>query len=493
MATTTAPVHSDPQCLPFLSAESIDPLRDGDNYKMMVLRFSHNTTEEDVDRHFLRTALDLGINVPQDPRRTLDLVSNNVAALDLTSAPTDLRPPPSSTSDSTHQTSRSSSEQRGHANTSSSTSASVTSAPSSVRSNLSHKSSYTKIKRGIRSVLKRRKTIDAPLPTLPLPIAAIKTLRPTPPHRSATVEHAPSNHVANRTSATAYANSTSRPLVHIPSGSPVYRNDDPVAIYRSLSNPRLKQLRRSQLDEHNRFIHFEADQRRVMHSRHAERVRRVLDDYPWKVEAAKVRHAERLSSLEHRHLSAEVDLERQLETERQACDTRLKHMQAYCNPRSVVKGMPHRVVTKQHYQQLQQQYHERSGIDNLHASRINVLRERQGKQVERIMGKQENELKELELDLAGKMQQLEVSRQADENILQREFSERRKRLTSRWSLAEAIERKKIENETGEAYAPLPPIDWDDPHRGFEEPEEIIDSDLVRDARLAYDASTLNMF
>ncbi|KAL8763606.1 MAG: hypothetical protein Q9184_000605 [Pyrenodesmia sp. 2 TL-2023] len=493
MATTRAAVHFDPQCLPFLSAEAIDPLHDGDNYKMIVLRFSHNTTEADVDCHFLRTALDLGINVPQDPNTTLDLVSNNAAALDLTSAPTDLRPPPSSTSDSTHPASRSSSEQRGHEKTSSSTSASMTSAPSSVHSNFSHKSSYTKIKRGIRSALKRRKTIDAPLPTLPLPIAAIKTLRPPPSHRSVTVDHALSAQVAKQPSATACPNASSRLLIHVPSGSPAHRNDDPVAIYRSLSNPRLKQLRRSQLDEHDRFIRFEADQRRVMHSRQAERVRKVLDDYPWKVEAAKVRHTERLSSLEHRHLSAEVDLERQLEIERQACDTRLKHMQAYCNPRSIVKGMPHRVVTKQHYQQLQQQYHERSGIDNLHASRINVLRERQGKQVERIMGKQENELKELELDLAGRMQQLEVSRQADGDILQREFSDRRKRLTSRWSLAEAIERKKIENETGEAYAPLPPIDWDDPRRQPEEVEEVIDSELVRDARMAYDASTLNMF
>lgn len=59
----------DPQCLPSFSAESTDPLQDGDDYKMMVLHFSHDTTEEEVDRHFLRAALDLGITVPQDPSK----------------------------------------------------------------------------------------------------------------------------------------------------------------------------------------------------------------------------------------------------------------------------------------------------------------------------------------------------------------------------------------------------------------------------------------
>ncbi|KAL8897192.1 MAG: hypothetical protein Q9207_007336 [Kuettlingeria erythrocarpa] len=496
MATTKPPVRSDPQCLPLLSADSIDPLQDSEDYKMMVLRFTHNITEEDVDRQFLRTALDLGINVPQDPKTTLDLVTKNVSALNLTSAPADLYPPPSRTSDSTHPTSCGSSEQRGHTKASSVTSGSMTSAPSSIHSDVSRKSSYTKIKKGILrfTALKRSKTADAPLPPLPLPIAAIRALRPPPPPRSATVDHVSSSHVAQKPIATVYSDASSRQLASVPSGPPPRRNDDPVAVYRSLSNPLLKQLRRSQLDEHSRFIRFEADQRRVMHSRQAARERRVLDDYPQKVEAAKVRHAEALASLEHRHLSAEVDLERTLDIERQACNTRLKHMQAYCNPRPIIKGMPSRVVTKQHYQQLEQQYHERNGIDNLHASRINVLRERQGKQVERIMGKQENELQDLELNLANKMRQLEEARQVDENTLRREFSERRKRLTSRWSLAEAIERKKLEKETGESYAPLPPIDWDDPQRGTEEVDEMmIDSDLVRDARMAYDASMSNMF
>ncbi|KAL8651215.1 MAG: hypothetical protein Q9210_003387 [Variospora velana] len=487
-----APSFPNPQCLPSFSTESTDPLQDGDDYKMMVLHFSHDTTEEEVDRQFLRAAIDLGINVPQDPKTTLELVTKNVSALDLSSsAPSEYHPPPSRTSNSC-----SSSEQRGHTKTSSMTSASMTSPPSSINSALSQKSSYTKIRKGIQrfSTLRRRKTIDAPAPPIPLPIAAIKTLRPSPPLRPTTADHVATK-LSTREPVSRLAPRTApNPMVHVPSGSPLPRSDDSAARLRSAQHPRLKQLRWAQLEEQTRFIRFEVDQRRVMHSRQAERERRVLEEYPQKVHATKDRHAETLSSIEHRHLSAEVDLERALEVERQACDTRLKHMQAYCNPRSVVKGMPNRVVTKQHYQQLEQQYHERSVIDNLHASRINVLREKQGKQLERIMGKHEAELKEMELQLAHDVQQLQSALRSDEQILQHEFSERRKRLTSRWSLAEAIERKKMEKETGEPYAPLPTIEWDDPQQSREENEEPVDDQMARNARMAYDTSRrLNVF
>ena len=166
-------------------------------------------------------------------------------------------------------------------------------------------------------------------------------------------------------------------------------------------------------------------------------------------------------SLEHRHLSAEVDLNKALELERQGCETRLKHMQAYCNPESNIEGMPSRVVSRKDYHQLEQQYHIRNGMDNLHKSRINVLREKQGKQLERIIAKQEAELESLSSNYRKEMADLETSYQSEEQELRREFKARGKRLISRWALTEAIERRKIENRTGESYGPLPPIPWPD--------------------------------
>ncbi|KAL8772946.1 MAG: hypothetical protein Q9209_001966 [Squamulea sp. 1 TL-2023] len=477
-----------PGIQPSLLHESSGFTFNDDEYKMMVLRFSHNTTEDEVDRQFLRTALDLGINVPQDPTTTLELVTKNVSALDLGFTQSEFHPPPSPTSDSTHPTSCSSSEQCGHTKTSSLASSSMTSAPSSIDSTLSRKSSYTKIRSGLRrlSSLKRRKIIDAAVPPIPIPVAAIKTLRPLAQHCSATVDK-----VAYET---APGSPVERSPTRIPpdlcpsqpSPSQDNQHDDINARHRSTNDPQLKQLRWSQLDEQRRFVCFEAHQHRLMRSRQDGTGKRLLDEHPHKVEAIQARHIEALSTLENRHLSAEIDLERTLELERQACATRLKHMQAYCSPRS------NRIVTQQHHRQLDQQYHVRNGMENLHASRINVLREKQGKSRERIMAKQELEVEQMDKELAITLQKLETTCQLETQMLTEEFAERWKRLVSRWSLAEAILRKRLEKEIGEAYGSLPPMVWNDRQREDGENEDPIDDELARHARMAYDASSLNM-
>ena len=233
------------------------------------------------------------------------------------------------------------------------------------------------------------------------------------------------------------------------------------ARHRSINNTQLRRLRASQIEEQNRFVRFEDDQYRLMHFKQDERKRSLLDRFTEQEKLLQDRHAEALVSLEHRHLSAEVDLNRTLELERQGCETRLRHMQAYCNPRSTVEGMPSRVVTKKDYHQLEQQYHTRNGMDNLHKARINVLREKQGKQLERISAKQEAELVSLAEDYRKQMIELEASFQAEETHLQREFAARKKRLLGRWALTEAIERRKLENTTSETYGPLPEVLWPD--------------------------------
>ncbi|KAI4253079.1 MAG: hypothetical protein LQ352_003923 [Teloschistes flavicans] len=460
----------------------------------MVLRFSHGTTEEEVDRHFLRTALELGINVPQDPKTTLELVTKNVSALDPNPAPPEHRQSPSRTSDSTHPTSSTSSSGEPR-HTKSASLTSMTSPPSSINSALSHKSSYTKIRKGIRriSTLRRRKTIDAQIP--PIPIAAITALRPPPPHRPATVDQFPSAAIPRKPVPPPTPEGSPSPPVRVPITTPKYQPCDAAARERSLHHPQLKKLRWSQIDEQRRFVRFEADQYRLMRSRQLDTEQRLLDEHPQRLKTLQQRHVDALATLEHRHLSAEVDLERTLEIERQACGTRLKHMQAYCNPRHKIEGMPNRVVTKQQYRQLEQQRYVWDGIDNLHAARINVLREKQAKQLERVTGKQEAELEAMDLELSQKMQRLEERCRKEGEMLNGEFSERRRRLVKRWDLAEAIQRRRLENETGESYGALPAIEWEDDKREEEEEEEDVDGQLakeVRDSKIVYDAATLDM-
>ena len=473
--------------------------KENDTYRMMVLRFENGLTEEDVDQQFLQMALDLGINVPRDPKTTLDIVTNNVSAFSLTSAPSDTQPPPSRNSHSTHPPSDSSSEQR-PTKASSVATISLTSAASSLHSATSNTSSYTKIKKSLRriSAIRRRKTIDSPIPALPFAVHTMQALKPATPVRPA-LQQRPVSHESFpvRTS------SRSAPVLRIPDVPPQIRpiprspseeqyQENMAARHRSMNHTQLKRLRASQIDEQNRFTRFENDQYRLLHFKQDERKRSLLDRFTEQEKEMQDRQAEALVSLEHRHLSAEVDLNKTLGLEKQGCETRLRHMQAYCNTQSSVEGMPRRVVTKKDYHHLEQQYHIRNGMDNLHQARINVLREKQGKQLERIMAKQEAQLVALADDYRKQMIGLEASFRVEESQLQNEFAARKKRLLDRWALSEAIERRKLENETGDLYGSLPEVHW--PSRSSNERQYLQEEedDLARDAGIALDVSRMSM-
>lgn len=464
-----------------------------ESYKMMVLRFENGLSEEDVDKKFLRMALNLGINVPQDAKTTLDIVTSNVDGLTLASSPTESRPPPSQSSQSTHPPSDSSSEPQYHTKASSVTTASIASVASSFDSATSHRSSYRLIKRGIRrlSTLQRRRKIDEPIPGLHSYMSSTSVLRPHSQASSITADTVQAT-ILPPESVAVPSSSVSPAEGPPPPQSPDEQDQEDVAAReRSLHNLRLQRLRTSQLGEQSRFICFEADQYRLMRLRQVETKQEALNRHKAREKAARDKHTEALSSLEHRHLSAEVDLCRALQLEKQACETRLRHMEAYCHPTSKVDGMPIRVVTRKDHQQLTLQYHVRHGMDNLHAARINVLREKQGKQLERVSAKQDQELETLAANFESETANLDQDFKAEEEGLQAEFSERKKRLVARWLLAEAIERRKLENETGETYGPLPALEWPDSASRSEESEETLER-FTHDAVVAYDAASLGM-
>ena len=465
-----------------------------ESYKVMVLRFENGLSEEDVDEQFLRMALNLGINVPQDPKTTLDIVTSNIGGLALTSTPIEAQPPPSQYSQFTHPPSDSSSEQQHPTKISSVTTTSVASVASSFDSATSRRSSYRLIKRGIRrlSTLHRRRTVDVPVYNLPSYISSSSAPRPSLQARSLTIETCldisdPPEPVEIPPYSPSPTRTPPAPL------RPEERNEEcPAARDRSLHNPQLQRLRTSQLGEQSRFIRFEADQHRLMRLKQIEIKQAAFDRYKTRENAAQDRHVKALSTLEHRHLSAEIDLCQTLQLEKQACETRLRHMEAYCNPRSKVDGMPNRTVTKKDFHQLTQQYHVRNGMDNLHAARINVLREKQGKQLEKVAAKQELEVQTLAEDLQIENANFEARSKAEEDGLQTEFAERKKRLVARWLLAEAIERRKLENETGEIYGSLPAMEWPDSTSKGEELEQETLKGFARDTIMAYDAATLGM-
>ncbi|CAF9939068.1 MAG: hypothetical protein ALECFALPRED_007969 [Alectoria fallacina] len=486
---------------------------DDETYRLMVLRF--HQTEDEVDRNFLQTALDLGINIPQEPKTTLDLITSNVATLDLNpTLPEPHQLSPSPASESAHTASDSSIEQMRNGKTPSLTATSITSA--SMSSASSYKSNYGKVRKGFRRIsrLHRRKTMAVPVPVPAVPLRTssmlhlsrpglepraitadqISTICDSQPH-AITTNQIQTLSIPRKQVSSAAHNAPPPSTPPVPLSPPLRSPEEETmetlsARRRSISNPALKKLRTTQLQEQLRFISFEASQHRLMRTKQLQHKRDALSQYQEQERDTHSRHTDALSSLETRHLTAEVDLQRTLQLERQACDTRLKHMQAYCNPRSTVAGMPSRVVTKSDYRQLEQQYHIRNGMDNLNASRINVLREKQGKQQERIVAKQETELEALESSFERQNEELEAKFREEEIQLQQEFAERKKRLVRRWTLAEAIERRKLEQAMGETFEPLPSITWSSDEGGRGKEKERALEGPGKDMNLAYDAMNM---
>ncbi|MCJ1396254.1 hypothetical protein MMC18_009143 [Xylographa bjoerkii] len=440
------------------------PVERDEVYNMQVLSLDFGRTEDDLDQHFLLTALNLGITVPQDPVTTLGIIADNLSALAISSDKSNSFDEPGRTSESTQSTSCSSSQQHlSPTNASSSTTASIPSAPGSIISSTTKTSSIVKIRKGLRrlSTFTRRKTVGSAIPTILIPTTTIGVQRHE--SRPATADAARPVSISRmrvqsaRTSVSLPepgASRRSRPKTII---EEVESEEMRYARERSNRDPRLQRVRLHQLEEQDRFLRFEAEQNRLVQLRKVESRRSIVDRYQKMQDNLRERHVEIMADLEHRHLTAELDLSRALQAERRACETRLRHMDAYCNGRTA--GMPRRKITEEDFKKLEQQYHIRSGMKSLHSARINVLREKQAKQLERIQAKQDNELSSSTSSMNTELQIHESQFHGEELDLQQDFWDRKKRILARWALAEAIERRKLEHETGQLFAPLPPIPW----------------------------------
>ncbi|MCJ1437264.1 hypothetical protein MMC27_006650 [Xylographa pallens] len=440
------------------------PVERDEIYNMQVLSLDFGKTEDDLDQHFLVTALNLGITIPQAPTTTLAIIRDDISALAISSTTSNSFDEPGRTSESTQATSCSSSQQHlSPTNASSSTTASILSAPASIISSSTKDSSIVKIRKSLRrlSTFTRRKTLDPMIPTIYIPTNAPEIQ--THEFRPATAD------VARPVSMSRMRAASARTSISLPEPRPPRRSrpktiveevDSEETWYareRSIRNPRLQRLRLHQLEEQGRFLRFEDEQSKLVQLKKVESRRSIVDRFQNTQQSLQDRHVEVLADLEHRHLTAELDLSRALQAERRACETRLRHMDAYCNGRT--DGMPRRKITEEDFKKLEQQYHIRSGMNSLHAARINVLREKQAKQLERIAAKQDAELSATTASMDIALQKHDSQFAGEALDLQQDFWDRKKRILARWALAEAIERRKLEHETGLPFAPLPPIPW----------------------------------
>ncbi|PQE06835.1 IBR domain-containing protein [Rutstroemia sp. NJR-2017a WRK4] len=223
----------------------------------------------------------------------------------------------------------------------------------------------------------------------------------------------------------------------------------------------LNKLRARQINERDRFCAYERKMKWIMWTRHGQAKIDVLEGYADLTAKMKERHQRTATHLEDRQVGAEMELRATLKQSERSVQIRLKHMEAYCNGLGRQSGLTQRVVTEKDLRELGQQYNIRDDLERLHQAKINVMRDKQAKQMENLNIRQEEELTRLAVKQNEELEALDEVHSAEEEAFIRLFTERKVRLIRRWNVVEELERNKLEEIRGARFAPLPPISWPD--------------------------------
>ena len=230
---------------------------------------------------------------------------------------------------------------------------------------------------------------------------------------------------------------------------------------RTAESEELNALRARQINERDRFSAFERKMKWIMWTRHGQGKIDILERYDELLSKMKERHNRTATHLEDRQVAAEMELRASLKQQERSVQIRLRHMEAYCDGLGLnANGAnPARVVTERDLRELGQQYNVRDDMDRLHQSKVNVMRDKQAKQMEQLLCRQEEELEKLARKQDEDLEALDSSFVADEEAFLNAFDERRRRLRRRWVITEEVERKKLEKAKKVKFAPMPEVEW----------------------------------
>ncbi|KAI9163402.1 putative E3 ubiquitin-protein ligase-like protein [Paramyrothecium foliicola] len=230
---------------------------------------------------------------------------------------------------------------------------------------------------------------------------------------------------------------------------------------RTNEHPEFQEVRQSQEEELARFRTFVSQVKESMRIRHHAQKRAIVEKHVNDKDKMDERHAKTVSHLEDRQIAAEMELRVSLEQSERSVKIRLKHMEAYCDglAQSSDSNLPSRVVTERHLQELGHQYNIRDGIERLHQARINVMRDKQAKQMEELLDRQAAELEKLAEKQEGDLEDLAARFADEEDAIDNIFQGRRRRLTWRWQLVIMILCKELEERDKAPYALIPPPSW----------------------------------
>ncbi len=238
------------------------------------------------------------------------------------------------------------------------------------------------------------------------------------------------------------------------------------AITRSENSEELNALRVKQISERDRFNAFRRNMKMALWTRHGQTKLEILARYEDLQAKMKERHAKTAVHLEDRQVAAEMELRASLKQSERSVHIRLRHMEAYCEGvgRASSGPNPARVVTERDRRELSQQYNLKNNIERLHQSRINVMRERQGRQMEQLLMRQEEELEKLARKQADDLDAHDEAFGDAEEKLTDLFRARKERLRKRWAIMDEVTRRKMEARDGLSYAKLGDMEWPDDER-----------------------------
>lgn len=171
--------------------------------------------------------------------------------------------------------------------------------------------------------------------------------------------------------------------------------------------------------------------------------------------------------MEDRHVSAEMELRQGLAQEQKACSIRLRHMVGYCETINKKSNnyngdCPHaqrRKMTERDIRELHQQYKLRDDMDRMHEARINVMRDKQARQLEAFEKRQQEELEALSKRHASEVDALDTRFATDTSEFETLFARRKDRLMMKWAREEERIRSSLSIDTGDEFGPLPAITW----------------------------------
>ncbi|KAI9668315.1 MAG: hypothetical protein M1829_005519 [Trizodia sp. TS-e1964] len=228
---------------------------------------------------------------------------------------------------------------------------------------------------------------------------------------------------------------------------------------RSAQSAEILELLSDQNSELLRFLDFHRNEKRDLMDAHNNQKAEITQVHQKEVAEIKAKFATFTDELEDRQVSAEMELRHTLKQESKACQTRIRHMEIYCNGLNSQGEVPGRVVTERDLRQLGLQYNLRDEQQRLQSSRINVMRDKQNKQMEDYIAKHDEDVRRMRIRQVAIFVAFDMKCEGELRKFRARMHTRKERLVKRWELCQFILREKMAARDGHTYAPVPQPEW----------------------------------